>query len=499
MTTSGTAGRAPAGARAGHVAAPPEVAGNPYLEGVFAPVTAEVDVPALEVVGELPAELDGAYVRNGPNPRFSPIGSFVYPLDGDGMVHRVAIRDGVARYTNGFVRTATLRAEETAGRALWAGLTDAYRPDADTVGPALAGTVRELPDINVVRHGGKLLALAESAPPYRLDQDLRTLGAETFGGSQPAGITAHPKIDPRTGEMVVFCYHLGPPYLTWATIAADGTGTAPVPIDGVGRPVMIHDAALTEHYLVLVLAPLFFDPRAALRGGALLSWEPDSGTRIALVPRDGSPVRWCEDSAFWLWHTAGAYERDDPASGNPVVLDYVQWDAPAGLGGAGGAGHGRLARAVIDPGAGTLTRGVLAGERIEFPRIDDRRLTTRHRVIAAAGHTGRPHHHDDAPAPDTLHWFDPDAGTVESWGAEDLVVGEPAHAPDPGTTDPRSGWWLTFATDAPTGESWLLVIPAADPASGPQARIRMPVRVPLGLHGNWLPARHRPDAGLAIR
>lgn len=490
MTTSTPGGPTPASASVGSLAAPPEVTGNPHLEGVFAPVTAEVDVPALEVVGELPAALDGVYVRNGPNPRFSPIGSYVYPLDGDGMVHRVAISDGNARYTNGFVRTATLRAEETAGRALWAGISDAYRPDADTVGLALAGTVRELPDINVVRHGGKLLALAESKPPYRLDQDLRTLGVETFAGSQPAGITAHPKIDPRTGEMVVFCYHLQPPYLTWAVIRSDGTGAAPVPIDGVGRPVMVHDAALTEHYLVLVLAPLFFDPRAALGEGALLSWEPESGTRVAVVPRDGSPVRWCEDSAFWLWHTAGAYERDDPTAGNPIVLDYVQWDAPGGLGGARAPGHGRLARALIDPGAGTLTRRVLAEERVEFPRIDDRRLTARHRLIAAAGTRGRSPRHDDGSAPDTLYWFDPDAGTVESWGAEDLAVGEPAHAPDPADTDPRSGWWLTFATDAPTGESWLLIIPGADPGTGPQARIRMPVRVPLGLHGNWLPAQH---------
>jgi carotenoid cleavage dioxygenase-like enzyme len=33
----------------------------------------------------------------------------------------------------------------------------------------------------------------------------------------PAGIIAHPKVDPRTGEMLVFCYLLEAPYLTWAT------------------------------------------------------------------------------------------------------------------------------------------------------------------------------------------------------------------------------------------------------------------------------------------
>jgi carotenoid cleavage dioxygenase-like enzyme len=461
----------------------PGPASSPHLSGLNTPVVAEVDVAGLEVVGELPAELEGSYLRNGPNPRFSPIGSYVYPLDGDGMVHQVVLAGGRARYTNRFVRTPSLIAEEAAGRALWAGITDPYRPGAEVVGPALAGTVRELPDVNVVRHGGRLLALAESRRPFRLGRGLETVGPETFGGSLPAGITAHPKIDPYTGEMAVFCYHLTPPFLTWSTIRPDGTASAPTPIEGVGRPSLVHDMALTEHYLVLVLAPLFFDLGRALAGGSLLSWEPEQGTRIALVPRDGAPVRWCADDSFWMWHTANAHEAD--TDGGPVVLDYVEWDRPEGLAPGRPSRRGALARATLDPAAGTVRRERLADVDVEFPRIDDRRLTRRHTTIALTGDSGRPRLHPDAA--DTLFWFDPATAVTRRWTADDLAVGELAHAPLPGSDDPDDGWWLTFATHRATGESWLLVVPAADPASGPQARIRMPVRVPLGLHGTWLP------------
>jgi carotenoid cleavage dioxygenase len=246
---------------------------------------------------------------------------------------------------------------------------------------------------------------------------------------------------------------------------------------------MVHDMALTEHYVVLVLSPLFFDLDDALAGGSLLSWEPERGTRIALVPRDGGLVRWCEDDAFWMWHAAGAYERDDPAGGNPVVLDYVHWDRPRGLVPGDAHGHGVLARALLDPAAGTITRTVLADDAVEFPRVDDRRLTTRHGVVATAA-SGR----SDVQGPDALCWFDPDTGTRTRWSAGDLAVGEVAFAPDPASDAPDSGWWLTFATDRRTGESRLLVIPAADPGTGPVAQVRLPVRVPLGLHGNWLPA-----------
>jgi carotenoid cleavage dioxygenase-like enzyme len=454
-----------------------------FLTGVFAPVTAEFDIPALEVVGELPAELDGAYLRNGPNPRFSPIGSYVYPLDGDGMVHRVALRDGQARYTNRFVRTPALVAEEAAGQALWAGITSGYRPGPELVGPALAGTVRELPDVNIVRHHGRLLALAESHRPYRLGAALETLGPETFDGNLPAGITAHPKIDPRTGEMAVFCYHLRPPFLTWSTVRPDGTAHPPTPVEGIDRPSMIHDMALTEHYLVLIIAPLFFDLAQSMAGGSLLSWEPDAGTRIALIPRDGGPVRWCHSEPFWVWHTANAYERNDPGAGNPVVLDYVEWSQPEGLAPGAPSLRGALARATIDAAAGTMRREILTDDQLEFPRIDDRNITGRHTVIATASDSGRQRSQPEAP--DTLLWYDTRTPTTTRWVAGDLAVGEPAFAP--AADNPERGWWLTFATHRATGDSWLLVIPAEDPASGPQARVRIPVRVPLGLHGNWLP------------
>ena len=464
----------------------PGPAASSYLAGPHAPVRAEVDITGLETVGELPPELEGSYLRNGPNPRFSPIGRYVYPLDGDGMVHEVRLGGGTARYRNRFVRTPALVAEEAAGRALWAGINDAYRPGPELVGPTLAYTVRDLPDVNIVRHSGRLLALAESKRPYQLGAALETLGPETFGGRLPAGITAHPKVDPRTGEMAVYCYHLTPPFLTWTVIRPDGTAVPPTPIEGVNRPSLVHDMALTEHYLVLIVAPLFFDLGAAFTGGSLLAWEPGQGTRIALIPREGGPVRWCTEDTFWTWHTANAYEADDPAAGNPVVLDYVQWDAPTGLVPEHPRhGAGTLTRAVIDPAASTIRREQLSDDHVEFPRIDDRVLTRPHPSIALTGDSGRPRLHPEAA--DTLLWFDTSTGSSSRWTSADLAVGELAHAPHPDSADTDDGWWLTFATHRATGESWLLVLPAADPAAGLQARVRMPVRVPLGLHGNWLP------------
>jgi carotenoid cleavage dioxygenase-like enzyme len=467
---------------------PIDMATEPHLRGVFAPQMREVDSPDLVIEGELPAEIEGDFIRNGPNPRFSPLGGYLYPLDGDGMLHRVQFRDGRARYTNRFVRTPAVVAEEAAGRALWPGVAGFGKtPGRELVGPVLAHTEKNLPSINVVRHAGRLLALAESAPPFTMSADLGTLESETFYGMLPAGITAHPKVDPSTGEMVVFCYSLHAPYLTWSIIDRDGVPVrAQTPVDGIDRAVMIHDMALTRSYVVLVLGPFYFDIAGAMSTGSIMSWEPDNGSRVVLIPRDGGPARWLSTDAFWLWHTANAYDAVAADGTTRVVLDYVHWTAPNGFA-HGVPTTGSLARLTLDPATGAVLHETLVDRGMEFPRIDDRLLTGAHRKIATALKTGP---RDDLPSgdADTLGWYDAATGAFDLWPAGDLAVGEQTFVPRPGDRDPSHGWWVTFATDRTDLTSRLLVLAAADPASGPVATILLPQRVPLGLHGAWLPA-----------
>ena len=459
----------------------------PHLSGLFAPITTEIDVPDLKVDGEIPADIDGQYLRNGPNPRFTPLGGYLYPLDGDGMVHRLQIQDGKARYTNRFVRTPALVAEEAAGQALWPGLAGfGYTPGAHLVGPLLAHTHKDLPGINIIRHAGRVLALAESNNPYLLSEDLQTLGRETFDGALPVGITAHPKIDPVTGEMVVFCYSLTAPYLTWSIIGRDGRPVrAQTPVEGVDRPVMIHDMALTATYVVLILGPLFFDIAAAVKTGSPLSWEPHHGTRIALIPRDGGPVKWIHTDPFWLWHTANAHDTAGTSpTGRPgVELDLVEWSSPGSF--APGHPAGALVRLSLNPATGAARRTVLSDRNMEFPRIDDRSIAGSHRIIGTSLKTGS----KDLPAgdADSLGWYDHHTGDFTHWNAGPLAVGEQTYIPRPGDPGPTSGWWITLATDRTDHTSGLLILAAADPTSGPIATIHLPQRVPLGLHGAWLP------------
>ena len=116
--------------------APINPADYPFLSGCFAPIADECDGRALDVVhGEIPPELNGIYMRNGGNPRFTPLGGFVYPFEGDAMVHAVELTNGTASYRNRFLRTPALELEEKAGHAIWASLMSGYQPDPEVVAP----------------------------------------------------------------------------------------------------------------------------------------------------------------------------------------------------------------------------------------------------------------------------------------------------------------------------------------------------------------------------
>ena len=459
-------------------------ASNPYLSGIFAPVDNEIDVADLAVIGKIPQDLRGIYLRNGPNTKFPPLGSYTYPLDGDGMIHGVWLSESRARYRNRYVMTKGLQAEVRAGHALWGGIMTPVTPP-----PALVGLDQDpegdklLPGINIVRHAHRFLALGEGTAPYEMTAELATVGRYDFAGGLPLGMCAHPKIDPITGEMILFRYGLEEPFLYWAVIGPGGSVTqAPEVIAEIDRGYMIHDFLITQDYIVIVINPATFDLARAGRGLGPLAWEPDRGTRIAVIPRRGQAekIRWVTADAFWCWHYANAWQE-----GDEIITAFPRWSHIAF-----GARHappakGCFARASINPAAGSLCLEVLDDRPTEFPRIDDRRQGQPTRYVMVS--------HRDSPvlppgAFDELLRFDVGDGTTEVHRFPGQAIGEAVFAAKAGRSEEEAGYILTFTTDLATMESSLVILDAEDFSGEPVAIVKIPQRVPLGLHGNWCPA-----------
>ena len=452
-------------------------ADNRFLDGSFAPVKEEITASDLPVTGQVPAELSGRYLRNGPNPLGLDDPNYHWFV-GAGMVHGVRLRDGRAEwYRNRWVRSKAVAA---ALGEQWPG-----------------GPVHENLDFaantHVIAHGGRTLATVEAgALPYELSYELGTIGPCDFGGTLPGGFAAHTRLDHRTGDLHAIAYFWAWDHVQHVVVNAAGTVTRTTDIAVPDGPMM-HDFALTGRYVVLLDLPVTFSLDAVSAGKEMpYVWNPEHQARVGLLPRDGSPaVQWIEIAPCWVFHCLNAYDNDD----GQVVLDLCQYDPSFDVSTLWSA-HGpvTLDRWVIDPAAGTVTQQRLDDRWQEFPRVDDRVVSRAHRygysavigqvarAVTAAGDFA-----DDAFANAILK-HDLDHGTVQAHEfGRDATVGEAVFAPASPDAAEDDGYVLAFAHNPERGAANLVILAAQDFTAEPVARIHLPARIPLGFHGSWIP------------
>ncbi len=457
---------------------------QPMLRGAFVPVTDERDDPELAVTGQVPAGLRGAFLRNGPNPMFEPLGRY-HMFDGDGMLHAFTFGDGRVSYRNRWIHSAGLDAEIRAGRALYGGLGEMHFPDPADVGDA--GPMKNLANTHIVRHGGRYLALWEAGPPTEVTAQLDTVGLHDFGGGLDGAFSAHPKIDPRTGQMLGFAYQPFEPYLRYHEIAADGTLTRSVDID-LPEPSVMHDFAITEHHAIFLDAPMVLDVPAALAGGSMFRWNPDHVSRIGILPRGGGEVRWFETELGFVTHTWNAWEEDGVITFS--ASQQSQADYTAGEGGAmdqegADAEPGRPTRFQVDLSSGTVKVEQFDDLGGDFTRINDQYCGVRNRYLYMAAFQGKAM---SVGAFDSVVKYDDATGGRTAWHAgPNALVGEAVFAPDPSGSAEDDGWLLTAVCDTANDTTDLVILDARDVAAGPVARVHAPRRLPFGFHANWFP------------
>jgi carotenoid cleavage oxygenase len=444
---------------------------NRYLEGNFAPVPFEATAYALDVTGTLPPGLSGRYVRTGPNPIAADPANHHWFV-GDGMVHGVRLDGGTA----GWYRNRWVRSPEVAA---WSG-----QPPVPSAG---GGLFPGSGNTNVVHHAGMLLAINELSSPYELSPELETRRQIDFGGPLPAGINAHPKFDPDTGEMHVMAYSFVEPFLRYHVIDATGQLVRSEEL-AVGGPIMVHDMALTETQVLVLDLPVVFDLDLAMAGKSLpYRWDDDYTPRVGLMPRAGSATDtvWIEVDPCYVYHPLNAYD-----DGGRVVVDLVVHPAMFRVDQTGpNEGVPTLERWTLDPAAGTARREQVDARPQEFPRADERLATKRHRY----GYTTHARLTDFDGSGDEAAGVlkvDFESGAVEAHTfAPGRVPGEFVFVPATEGAGEDEGWLLGYVYDRTVDRSELVVLDATDVTAEPVARVHLPVRVPAGFHGNWIPDR----------
>lgn len=449
--------------------------GSAYLAGNFAPIEDEIDVAELPVTGAIPPELTGLYLRNGPNPMFEPLGDYHW-FDGDGMLHGVRLSGGKASYRNRWIQSRGLGAEKRAGRAVYGGMKTMSLTDPALVGES--GPMKNTANTHVVRHAGKILCLMEAALPTEVTHDLETVGELDFGGRLQGPFTAHPKIDPRTGEMLAFGYI---PTLKYMRFSSSGELLQCEDV-AVPKPTMMHDFTCTSGHAIFFDAPAVLDFESFFAGGPMVRWDPSYGTRIGVLPRTGkgSEVRWFEIDNGYVVHFMNAWEE-----GRRILIDGCRFDK-MDFGVADGSipdPDGFLTRFTIDLDAGTVRQERLGELPGEFPRVRPEVEGSKHRFGVAATFVKGP---PNGPRFDSVTLYDLETGEQKTHAFRDgEITGEPVFAADPAGTAENDGWIVSMVSDVDGKHTDLVILDGHDLSE--TARVHMPRRVPFGFHGNWLP------------
>nr|AXQ60417.1 carotenoid cleavage dioxygenase 1 [Osmanthus fragrans] len=479
-----------------------------YLSGNFAPVEETPPLKDLPVIGHLPECLNGEFVRVGANPKFAPIAGCHW-FDGDGMIHGMRIKDGKATYVSRYVKTSRLKQEEFFGRAMFMKIGDLKGIfGLHMVNMQMLRAKLKVLDMSygngtantaLVYHHGKLLALSEADKPYAIkileDGDLQTIGLLDYDKRLAHSFTAHPKVDPFTGEMFTFGYSHTPPYVTYRVISKDGAINDPVPIT-VSGPIMMHDFAITENYAIFMDLPLYFKPKEMVKDKKFIfSFDATQKAHFGILPRYAKNellIKWFELPHCFIFHNANAWEE-----GDEVVLITCRLENPD-LDTVNGAIKEKLENLKnelyemrFNLKNGLASQKKLSVSAVDFPRVNEsytaRKLqyvygTTLDKIAKVTGIIKFDLHAEPETGKENLEV----GGNVK--GIFDLGPGrfgsEAVFVPRyPGmTSEEDDGYLIFFVHDENTGKSAVNVIDAKTMSPDPVAIVELPKRVPYGFH-----------------
>ena len=440
---------------------------NPFLSGNLAPVDVETTAFDLRVTGKLPDELTGRYLRNGPNPIGEINPDSYHWFLGSGMVHGIRINDGKAEwYRNRWVRDRNVA--KTLGESA---------PQSDWP----VDHAQFASNTNVIGHAGATWALVEGgSPPIEMNYELETVRVSNFAGTLPQAFSAHPKRDPRTGELHVMTYWWGwGNQVQYLVVGVDGKVRRTVDIELPGGPMM-HDCAITEKYILIFDLPCLFNIDSAMSGNSFpYIWDANYIARVGLLPREGSAadIKWVEINSCYIFHPLNAYDAPD----GTVVLDAVRHEKMFDVERRGpNEGLPTFDRWILDPQTAKAKQERIDDRPQEFPRMNESLLGHKHEFGYFAGIA------NVFTQADLIKQNLAKRTTQVRHDGNNFGYGEPVFVPRENSKSEDDGYVMALRHNTDTDLSDLVVLDAQDFVGEPVAVVSLPVRVPNGFHGNWV-------------
>ena len=478
---------------------------TPAFTGLNQPCRVEGQINDLEYEGELPAGLCGTFYRCGPDPRFAPLLGDDININGDGMVTLLRFGEGCVDFRSRYVQTEKYLLESAARRALFGMYRNPYTND-----PQVAGRDATTANTNVVFHAGGLFALKEDGLPYELDpHTLDTIGRHDFKGRlQSLTRTAHPKLDPATGELLSHGYEargLATRDISLQFISAEGALTREEFVQAP-YPSFMHDWAATAKHVIFPVTPTTADDARMRRGGAHWMFQPELDAFFGIPRRDAEArdLRWFRVPNCSLGHVLNAFSDGDTVYVDMHVSERNQFPFIENADGSAFDRERAVPRLtrfkfdLADP-ADRYSAEVLYQDFMVMPIIDARYgLHPYRRGFAAILDRSRPLNTMGTIGFgwNTIASLDLATGSLQRYYVGDNnTTGEPCFVPRSPSAPEGDGYVLAVLTCYdPVPHTRVIVLDTQGIEHGPIATLHMPLRLRGAVHGNWVPesALHAP-------
>jgi carotenoid cleavage dioxygenase len=470
----------------------------------FAPQAFEADVLDCKVEGTIPSGLNGAFVRVGGDWAYPPKHPDDSVFNQDGYISRFRFRDGKVDYKGRWIETERYRNNRAAGRQLYGYYRNPYdcEPAVANVQQPWRNTVA---NTSVEAHAGRLFALKEDAPPTEIDPvTLETRGFHDFGGQYTSQtFTAHPKIDPVTGEMLTFGYEatgLASDDLFFYVIDKTGQVTRETRLK-VPYVSMVHDWAITESHVIFPVFGYVTSQERLQDGKIHWIWDSEAPTFFGVLPRNGeaSDIRWFKGPNRAIVHTFNARTEGEKVileapifDSNPFPFfpftDGSKWDPVKS--------RCMIRRITFDLGSSDdgFREDILFPDVpvVDLSRVDER-------FVGRDTRYGYTSFNDHAKPLDRDRLGTGAKRITNSYGVFDLKDGTmrsffagPTHALQEVTFVPRhkyadegDGWLIGTASNYADMHTELIVADAQHPEDGAVARVILPFRSNVQVHGRW--------------
>ena len=467
------------------------------FRGFNAPVRIEADVYDLEVEGEIPASLDGTFFRLAADSQYPPLaGDQDIYLNGDGMMTMVRFANGHADVKTRYVQTDRFKAERAARRSLFGRYRNKFTDDA-----SVAGVDGGTANTSLRWFGGKLFALKEASRPMQIDpHTLETMGWHDFGGALTSQtFTAHPKVDPLSGETIAFSYFPEGRVSNTVeihTISAGGELTRTEQFDAP-YPSMMHDFSVTKNYIIFVIYPMVSNQERIENGGSFFYWDPSHETKIGIIPRRQgvSGIRWYSSPKLVLeTHTINAWDEGDKLTVEHFITNsgwYSQFPHVSELNPREEPPFAQRWTFDLSSDADTFDVTQLVKHPGEMPVVDARYLMsrTRHFFFGAINHDLGPMLELGPMGPpfNSLAHYDAADGSLKYFYAGDnSSTQEPVFVPRSPDAGEADGWLIGVVGRHQLNRSDIVVLDTRDLGAGPVATLKVPFRLRYGFHGCWV-------------